>query len=252
MQSPYARLIDATRDTVQARAGQYKRLVMCIALGFIAVAAAALVLRQWPMLWAWALAPCAVITFFIADARSVQAWRQAVLQAWCAGEVRLDILAPTLRQVPGLPPQTVEGMLACLPQAMLDDAPQAWRGELASLQARLARAAMQRLALRAALWALAVAVPVAACLSGRATWLWAWALLPLPAWGVRAAQAWALGRERTRQMQASAAAGLEWAQACAWAAGLDWQGVGAGQRRAWEGIRPGPPGARALDAGAKR
>lgn len=185
MPNPYTEALDGLRDAVAQRARRYKRLVITVALGSITcVAAAAWWGRGWPLtplLWL----PTLVLGFHALDLRTVLHWRNRAVSGWADGELRIDLLRRTASQMPHLPPQTLAGMLDCLP-AWSGDAPDLpARAALASVQSQLGAAAELRLWLRAAAWALAAALVVTAAWRGTPVPLIACASLPLLSYGGR-------------------------------------------------------------------
>jgi hypothetical protein len=154
MDSPYAQAMDATRSAVTRRARHYRNLVMAVALGLLCAVLAAALLRSARPLWALALLPLIVMAFHVADARTLRRWRAPALQHWMRGELRLDLLRHTLRQVPNMPPQTLEGMLETLPADPGTPFSLPARAALAQAQEELARVATRQLCARAVAWLL--------------------------------------------------------------------------------------------------
>lgn len=181
--SPYAVVIDATRLALTERAAAYRNLVVVVVL--IVVVAVALAIgagRWWPLSILSAL-PAAVLTFAWRDAALLRRWRAAILQAWSANALRLDVLAMTLRQVPGLPPETLAGMLTALPLALEGVVPMASRGLAAVARDAVDAAADRWLLGRAGTAWGAAAVLVAAAAAGSAV-VFGVLLAPIAAFGV--------------------------------------------------------------------
>lgn len=232
MQSAYTEAIDGARDTIVLRARQYKRLVIAVSIGGLLSLLAAAVLHQLLSLFFFAFLPAAVLLHFMVDLRLVHRWRGKVLAAWVDGELQLDLLAQTLRRIPSLPAQTVEGMLDCLPGWTSSQVPFAVRHALVGAQQVVAGIAEQALALRSVGWGLAAAVALGAWVSERALVLLIW-LVPLVA-----IAAWrAVSRRRLRATCQHLCA--NWplpvldAVALVWLKQLNWQGVPIGHQSVW-------------------
>jgi hypothetical protein len=233
MSSAYTVAIDATADTIVQRALQYKWLVIMLSVLAVTVMLAVGVGRLWLPLGLFALLPFLVLGYSAMDLRLVHRWRHAVLEAWVAGELQLDLFAQTLSKVPTLPGPTVAGMLDCLP---------AWDGSQVSLPARPALVrAQQRIAVsaeaalwwRTACWACAAAAVLATWITGSATWLGVGLVLPVAGWAI------SLGRRR-RMRRHFASLLREWQSAGVSVAGsrpalqsMNWQGVSPADFAAW-------------------
>jgi hypothetical protein len=234
LQSPYTLAIDAARDTLVQRARQYKRLVITVSLGGLAAVAAALALGRLGPLLVLALLPCGVLAFFALDLRAVHRWRSTTLAAWVSGGLQLDLLAGTLRQVPGLPAPTVEGMLDSLPAWTGNGVPLPARAALSEAQQALARIAQQALAVRSVAWGLVAAVGAAAWVAHRPAWLGLWLAAPALGFAWRLACRQQVQRARAALMQAWSDAGVDAAAGAAWQAQLNWQGVPASLQARWQ------------------
>lgn len=184
MQSAYSLAIDGTRDTIVRRARQYKWLVIATSVAGVASLAAALALGSFLPFTAGLAGPAAVNIFLALDLRAVQQWRRAALRSWLDGDLQLDLLARTLRQVPGLPPSTLEGMLETLPDWSFHALAPTARSALAQAQQALDRIALQARVVTSLAWAAAATVAMAAAASGRPLWLLALpaAAVPYLAW----------------------------------------------------------------------
>ena len=154
MDSPYAQAMEATRSAVTRRARRYRNLAMAVALGLLGTVLAAALLRSAQPLWALSLLPMMVMGFHLADAQTLRRWRVPALRHWVRGELRLDLLRHTLRQVPNMPPQTLEGMLATLPADPGAEFSLPARAALAQAQEELAGVATRQLCARAVAWPL--------------------------------------------------------------------------------------------------
>ncbi|MDQ2780347.1 MAG: hypothetical protein M3Y32_12410 [Pseudomonadota bacterium] len=116
MPSAYAQTVDDTRDTIQRRTVQFRRLIITVSVVSGVAAGWALLTLSWrPLLTLFAL-PSLVLVFANRDLRSVHQWRDRLLQAWSEGALRLDAMLQTFKQIPGLPRPTLEGMLNSLPR----------------------------------------------------------------------------------------------------------------------------------------
>lgn len=240
--SAYSLAMDAARDTIVRRSRQYKWLVMGVSVvGVSGVLTAIVSVSLLPLTVVLAL-PAAVTGFFALDLRAVQRWRHAVLAAWVDGELQLDLLASTLKQVPTLPAQTVAGMLETLPAWPGEHVPLPARPALARLQDALARGAMQRLvALGFAMGAGAAAL-VAALIAGP-PWLAGGLAVPLlwlawdmaAQWRVRCSCRRALHDLLVQPLGAAPSD----AAAAGWIACLDWQGLPRSLSAHWRSATPG-------------
>jgi len=231
-QSPYAVALDAARDTIVERARFYKRLVIGVSLCSLVVAGSIIGWRSaWPLL-ALAWLPALVLVHRIADLRAVHRWRDISLIAWVAGQLELDLLASTLRRVPGLPPSTVEGMLESLPCWPGNTAPSV-RSSLVRAQWAIGRLATQALAVRALAWSTVAATVLAAVCAAHPGWLagLAGAAMAVPAWTLWAARRVPRMVDALRASLHASVGEPESLHAC-----LDqfnWQGVPARHRAAW-------------------
>jgi hypothetical protein len=220
--SAYAVAIDEARGAIVARARLYKRLVIAVSLGLVAVMATTAWARSaWPLL-ALGLMPPLVLVHRVADLRVVHRWRARVIDSWALGALSLPLLASTLAKVPALPANTVQGMLDTLPawppaQPGGDDT-----AVLLGTQQMLGRLAEQALASRALAWLGALGVASLALASGQWAWLAALgaAAAIVPAWH------WRAGMHLRRAARVSAGAGID-------AARFNWNGVPNRLRKAW-------------------
>lgn len=232
MANSYAMAMDATRDAVTERARRYKWLVIAVALGSVASVAAGFALRHllWPALLA--LLPPIVIGYFAMDLRLVFQWRTTAVTAWARGDLRLDLLASTLRTMPGIPPSTVDGMVATLP-TWSDTTPAAAREALGAAQALVGVLGEQSLWLRAVGWAVAASTVLTAAVTRNASWLLPSVALPLLVGGW---YAWA----RHCVLRSALRVALECATASSGTSNHtpppepNWQGVPAFCMRAWQ------------------
>jgi hypothetical protein len=233
--SPYTLAIDSTRDTIVARANQYKRLVIVVSLGTMAAVIASTALGHPAPLLALTLLVPIVIGHFAIDLHLVHRWRTTALGLWADGTLQIDLFSQTLRQVPSLPRPTVEGMLDCLPAWRGAEVPAPARPALVTAQQALGRHAVQALWCRAAGWALVSAATLAAWGTGRPAWLAMGVAPPL------FALAWRLGRRhRLRQVRASvakalAAAEVDLNRGRAWLDAFSWHGLPRADAEAWYG-----------------
>jgi hypothetical protein len=241
MKSAYSLSIDAARDTIVQRARQYKWLVMGLSIVGLTSAAVALVIGSfWPLLVGLGV-PSAVTGFFALDLREVQRWRRAALAAWADGELQLDLLASTLKQVPNLPELTTLGMLETLPT---------WHGTAVQLSARptlvraqdtLAGVALQALIVRAVAWAAAAAAAAAAIALGTPQWLTGGLAAPALWFAWRPLARERVRRSRLHVLQAcrdlATDTGPDDAAVGVWLNGLNWQGVPPSLVAEWRAAR---------------
>lgn len=251
MPSAYSVAIDGVRETIVQRSRQYKWLVIGVSVAGAACVLTAIISGSLQPLMAVLALPAAVTGFFALDLRAVQRWRRRVLADWVQGELQLDLLATTLKQVPTLPAQTVAGMLEMLPAWPGEQVPLPARPTLGALQEALACAALRRLVALGIAMGLGAAVVWAALGVGMSKVSVAW-----PLWlsaGVAVALLWLAGdltiqwsvlrtcRRAVRSLRplpggvaaASAASADDTgdtddtgaAAAAGWIASLDWQGL---------------------------
>jgi hypothetical protein len=174
--SPYAEAVDSTRDLLAERARRHKRLVMGLCLGMAVAIGLALVLKRPAPLLVALVVPAFVIAYFALDLASVRQWRQRLLDAWARGDVDLSIFDSMLRQVPALPPRTIEGLLDTLPPVTGLLRPKE-RVLVADAHCALDKVSILRLWLRAAFWTVAGCGAAGVLGTGRIEWLVLW--LPL-------------------------------------------------------------------------
>jgi len=230
--SPYAEVLDATRESLTTRAAHYRWLVIACALLCAVAVSAALVFRQWTWLLAMLLLPAAVMAFFAADTLAVQFWCLSVLERWCRHELQLDTLAKMLRQAPGLPSESLEGMIGALPRGV-DSAPDAVRPLLSLAQAMAAQTVAEWFLGRAVAWMLGLTVLCAALMAHAVAGL---AMLPaalVPPLLLRVLH----GRRAKDACDEAAAtfnsAGIASSEGFSLLNQLDWRGVSLSIRRAW-------------------
>lgn len=223
--SPYSSAIDNIRETIVARARQYKRLVIAVSLDGIAAAACALALRSAQPLLFISLLPAAVIFFFALDMRSVQLWRDTVLLHWAEGDLSLKLLAQTLRQVPNLPAVTIEGMLGSLPGWGGTEVPMPARPALAIAQSGVGQAAWHCVLARAVCWGLLAAAAGSAWIAGRPSWLEVALAIPVlwAAWHL--SLRYRLKRARAALTRSWREAGIDTTAGAAWLGEINCQGL---------------------------
>jgi hypothetical protein len=221
--NPYAEAAEAMRLCIIARANAHRRLVMAIcALALASMAAALAAGQPWPLCMLAGL-PALVLNHFARDRRKVERWRQGVLAAWALQGLRLDVLASMLRQIPSLPPETVGGLVDCLPNWPGDVVPLEARPALADAQARIGRLAESDLHARAVLAMVAAVLIVFAAVRMDASILLGLCGLPLAWWGWTAGRRHACMRaaQTLHAALATQSAGVDDAARQAWVAGLD-------------------------------
>jgi hypothetical protein len=112
--SAYGLAIDATRTLLIERAAAYRWLVIAVTVGGAVSMLCAFAVGP-KALAGLLLLPCLVLVFIAMDRHAVNCWRERILDTWSTGALRFDLLAQTLRQVPGLPGGTLSGLLSMLP-----------------------------------------------------------------------------------------------------------------------------------------
>jgi prepilin signal peptidase PulO-like enzyme (type II secretory pathway) len=199
--SDYRTLLDCTSEVLAVRAERFRNLVISVAVvTLLSVAGAATLLSLRPLSGLLLLVP-AYGTFLWRDSWVLERWRAQLGDAWAREGIDFRGFRQALKANPVLPPGSVQGMLATLPEA----------GDLSSEQAVEAgtRQAVvvalgarddchtSALACRAAAYAIGAGAVVAAIV------LWAWA--PLLALGLVPVLAigcgWRRGRRMTRAVQ---------------------------------------------------
>jgi hypothetical protein len=123
MLTQYGIRLEHTRDAIQLRACQYKWLVIVVSSISVVNLAAATIFQGWPAVTGWLLLPMAVAVFYAMDRRAVSKWRMAILADWASMNLDLATLCSMLTQAPGLPADTLAGMLATLPRWPADAEP---------------------------------------------------------------------------------------------------------------------------------
>lgn len=113
--SPYRTAIDGTARVIERRAAFYRNLVVAVVVIGVASAAVALVARSLAGLTGILFLVPACGCFFHLDARLLNRWRSDVLACWSSGELDLAALRHALNALPGLPRDTLNGMLVTLP-----------------------------------------------------------------------------------------------------------------------------------------
>lgn len=222
----YARALDATRDTLVCRSSHYRWLVVVVSSAGLLAGLGAWLAADGRWLLSLLMLPTAVMAFSALDLRAVQRWREDILSAWSCGDLRLSVLAHTLRQLPAVPAHTVTGMLDSLPAWPDEEIVRAMRPAICELQSRGAELAGQVLYLRAGTWVGACALIGVAWIRGE---LWG---LPVGA-GALLAGHWlwrSVWRARLTDLayglaRSAAAVGVERDRMIAQVAGLCWDGV---------------------------
>lgn len=115
--SPYRTAIDRTARVIERRATFYRNLVVTVVLIGVASLAVALVARSLAALAGVLFVVPACGLFFHQDARLLNGWRSDVLARWAGGNLDLAALRDALHAHPGLPRDTLDGMLGTLPSA---------------------------------------------------------------------------------------------------------------------------------------
>ena len=221
----YAAAVAAVRGALTRRAWWYKLLIIVIIILVCASISGAIFLGSWYCLPMLLLLPSAVLIFCAVDGTVVARWRGALLTAWSAGNLRIDILIQTLRQVPGLPPATLEGMLQTLPNWPAGDIPLSYRSIVVQVHGLISCITIERFYTYGFIWTFTAAVLMAAIISQAPVVLSGLLFLPLAALMVWAWQWQRIRSIRVSAMLASEQSGVDWNTACEWLGALDWRGV---------------------------
>lgn len=157
-----------------SRADAYRWLVIGLVVGGLGLSVVALMTRDIAWLVPLAGFPAVVLGYVAVDLWRVRRWRATLLAGWCRGELDPILLVNLVRQVPGLPADTLTGLLEQLPQWPFGTVPPSMRGPLCIAQSLVSEWAAWRLAQRAAAWVVVVA-------AAGLVWLWQ---VPTPLLGV--------------------------------------------------------------------
>jgi hypothetical protein len=113
--SSYEIAIDLTTHTINSRAEYFRNLVV----SFVPIALTAIgwwiLASGLGLLLTLFLLVSACATFFAADTRVLLNWRNRLLSMWISKEIDFYALHHSLRALPNLPKNTLEGMLSTLP-----------------------------------------------------------------------------------------------------------------------------------------
>jgi hypothetical protein len=114
-QFAYRTLINKTLQTTIDRAKNYRNLIVgLVALGAVSIIIA---ITYGPLLFfalALLLFPLCAL-FYVMDARTLMRWQSSVLSGWTDGHIELSAFRAAVKAVPGLPANTLAGMLELLP-----------------------------------------------------------------------------------------------------------------------------------------
>lgn len=187
--SEYERLVDLTHRTLGRRTRVYRWLVVGLVGLTVAVLGTAVAAGRVEYLGLWLGGVPLVAAFLVLDGRIVSKWSESVLEAWADERVEIGPFAGLLAQVPGLPEDTIEGMLTTIAAAPrrsdLADLPRESRRALASAVVCLERARTLRVGGfgLASLWGVASIIAAV----GARSWLPLTSLVVIPAiaWATR-------------------------------------------------------------------
>jgi hypothetical protein len=107
--------------TIERRARLHRDAVVVIGLLLVGAVAWALFALSWRPLIALALVPPLVALHLWRDARAVEHWRGPIVDAWADEGMEFGAYVSTVRANKAIPAQTLDGMLASLPPASLDE-----------------------------------------------------------------------------------------------------------------------------------
>jgi hypothetical protein len=107
--------IRLTKQTIEARAARFRKLVVGV-VGLVATClVCALAFLSWkPLLGLLLLVPL-VCMFLWRDAALVNKWQRGIIDLWVSGDLNIDVFSRAVRSMPIFPPRTLDGMLAALP-----------------------------------------------------------------------------------------------------------------------------------------
>lgn len=225
-ESFYSQTINTTCHVLVRRATQYKWLAIGVSLGGLICLISIWQTHDQRILLLLLWLPAFVLIYCSLDFRMIHRWRFDIILLWARDELALSLFAQTLRQVPALPPQTLEGMLGSLPEWPSDSSiPMAVREPLCRLQTQVASIAVRRMWVRAALWLLSWS-------SVSAAWVWHMAPLlggllavPLINGGWRLTERLLLRRQVMALVQVMDEAGVTRTNLVTWVEAVCWDGV---------------------------
>lgn len=113
----YRTAIESTQDTINRRATLFRNQAIGVVVLIGVTIAYALVARQLSALLLLLLLVPFCGTFLLIDGVTLRGWRHRLLAAWMLGELDFVAFFSAMRALPWLPQQTLEGMLATLPDA---------------------------------------------------------------------------------------------------------------------------------------
>jgi hypothetical protein len=110
------RAIDATLRALEDRSRFYRNLIVAVVLVSVASLLLAVIFLRWTPLFGLILIVPLVGGFLILDGRRVRCWRSEILQMFRAEAHDYSLFQKTIAGFRHLPPQTVQSMLATLPE----------------------------------------------------------------------------------------------------------------------------------------
>ena len=114
-------VIERTKKTLQKRSLHYRNLVIIISLLLFITPITALISLSWQPLFAWLLIPLAYTLFLYSDQRQLSKWQLTILTDWQQDKLKLQFLAQSLLHLPIFPENTIQSMVALLPQPKESD-----------------------------------------------------------------------------------------------------------------------------------
>jgi hypothetical protein len=151
--SGYAEVMQLTKNTIRTRAIAFKWLI----IGFSVTGLAVLVFTAifgWICLLGLLLLPVLLGIFFYLDQRLTNRWRSVVMRVWTRQEVKFGLLIETLNLIPGIPKNTLQGLLESFPAlTRRETIPTEMRAPLCWTQDLIGEFQISRMALYAATYA---------------------------------------------------------------------------------------------------
>jgi hypothetical protein len=172
--SDYAAAIASTIRVVETRAKYFRnQIVVVVFVGATSIACATVARSLLPLLGMFLLVPVCGF-FFFADSKLLHQWRVDLFASWVRKDLDFFAFCSTVRAIPSLPKETLEGMLATLP-VMSDLLTEraisgSTRQAVAATALALGRITADSLALKAC----AAAIVVISLALAIFTWRWSW------------------------------------------------------------------------------
>ena len=113
--------IELTKKTLQKRALYYRNLVIIVSLLLVITPISALISLSWQPLIAWLFIPLSYTLFLYTEQKKLADWQLTILTYWQEEQLKLHFLAQSLLHLPIFPENTIQSMVALLPQPKESD-----------------------------------------------------------------------------------------------------------------------------------